>query len=160
MPPMTPFGWFHTIIAVLAVIAGVISLAKHVVILSRNRSGLIYLVLTAISAGTALGIYKHGGFGVAHALAVLTLGTILMGLAAERLNLFGRISRAVHTTAYTATFLFNMIPAITETLLRWPGGALIESLEDPLLQGFHGAFVLAFLIGLFLQYRWLKKQDA
>ncbi len=158
MPPMTPFGWFHTIIAVLAVVAGIVTLARHVVILSTNRSGLVYLALTAVSAGTALGIYKHGGFGVAHGLAVLTLVTIAVGLLAERANLFGRMSRAVHTTAYTATFLFNMIPAITETLLRWPGGPLIASLEDPLLQAFHGAFVLAFLAGLAVQYRWLKKQ--
>ena len=159
MPAMTPFGWFHTGIAILAVLVGIYVLVAHKIVQYRQPSGRLYLILTALSALTALGIYKHGGFGVAHVLAVLTLIAIAIGLAAERRNVFGRFTTFIGTAAYSGTFLFNMLPAITETLLRFPGGPYIDSLNDPLLQGFHLAFLVTYVIGLWLQLRWLRKQN-
>lgn len=157
MPEISLFGWFHTGVAVLAVLAGFYTLAKYKVIQSKHLSGRIYLILTVLSAATALGIYKHGGFGVAHGLAVLTLLAVLIGGVAENTFLFGSLSRAIQIVFYSASFLFNMIPAITETLLRLPPDSpAVTSLDDPLLQGFHLAFVVAFIIGLVLQFRWLR----
>ncbi len=51
MPEMTSLGWPHTILG----------------------AGKVYLFLTLILAGSALGIYNRGGFGIAHVLAVLKL---------------------------------------------------------------------------------------
>ena len=159
MPAITPFGWLHTGIAILAILVGVYVFAMHKVVETRHGAARLYLLLTALSAATALGIYKHGGFGVAHGLAVLTLLAIAAGWLIERFQPFGRWSPALQATAFTATFLFNMLPAITEVLLRLPpDDPFVDSLTHPLLQRFHGAFVLAFVIGLSLQIRWLRRR--
>jgi hypothetical protein len=160
MPEISLFGWFHTTVAVLAVLAGFYTLAKHKVVQSTQSTGKIYLILTVISAATALGIYRHGGFGVAHGLAVLTLFAVLIGAIAEKTLVFGGLSRVIQTVFYSATFLFNMIPAITETLLRLPPDApFVTRLDDPLLQGFHLAFLIAYIVGLGLQIKWLRKNS-
>jgi len=160
MPEITAFGWFHTIIAILAVPAGIYTLIKNKVISSAQMEGKVYLILTLIAAVTALGIYKHGGFGIAHGLAVLSLASLLLGFIAEKTRIFGKLSRFVQTGFYLATFLFNMIPAVTEGFLRLPvGSPLVTSLADPLLQGSHLALVLAFFIGLILQIRYLRNES-
>jgi uncharacterized membrane protein len=160
MPEITAFGWFHTIIAILAVPAGIYALIRYKEISSAQRAGKVYLILTLIAAATALGIYRHGGFGIAHGLAVLSLASLLLGFIAEKTRLFGKLSRYVQAGFYSATFLFNMIPAVTEGFLRLPvGSPLVTSLDDPLLQGFHLALVLAFVVGLTLQIRRLRNES-
>lgn len=159
MPEITAFGWFHTIIAILAVPAGIYTLAKNKVISSAQTAGKAYLILTLIAAATALGIYKHGGFGVAHGLAVLSLVSLLLGFIAEKTRILGKLSRYVQAGFYLATFLFNMIPAVTEGFLRLPlGSPLVTSLDDPLVQGTHLALLIAFVVGLVLQFRYLYNE--
>ena len=160
MPEITAFGWFHTIIAILAVPAGIYALVKNKDISSAQLSGKVYLILTLVAAATALAIYRHGGFGIAHGLAVLSLASLLLGVIAEKTRIFGKLSRFVQAGFYLATFLFNMIPAVTEGFLRLPvGSPLVTSLADPLLQGSHLALVLAFVIGLILQIRYLRGES-
>ena len=72
-------------------------------------------------------------------------------------SLFGRASRYVETVSYSATFLFHLIPAITETSTRLPVGApLVSNRDGPELQAAAGVLFLAFLIGATLQVRWLR----
>ena len=81
-------------------------------------------------------IYKHGGFGPGHALAVLTL------------------------LALTAGFLVTKVSAITDGLLRLPvGNPVLTDPQDPLLKKFYLAFFAVFLVGYALQVRWLRKQN-
>ena len=157
MPEITLFGWFHTGIGILALGSGIYALAKHKIIRLRTASGRLYLACTLVAAATALGIYKHGGFGAAHALAVFTLLAILIGGIAEKTNIFGAISSYVQAAAYSATFLAHMIPAITDGLMRLPvGSPIVTSVEDPLLRGFHLAFLMAYIVGVGLQIKWLR----
>src|SRR5439155_23382206 len=86
----------------------------------NNRRGQIYLVATLITAVTALGIFRHGGFGPPHALAVLTLVALAVGTVAARSHVFGWASRYVQAASYSATILFHMIPAVTESSTRLP----------------------------------------
>ena len=79
MPEMTLLGWFHTVLGVLAVLSGFYTLYKYKVISIEQNSGRIYILVTFLVAGSALGIYNQGGFGVAHVLAVLTLIALLVG---------------------------------------------------------------------------------
>jgi uncharacterized membrane protein len=159
MPEMTAFGWFHTIIAILAVPAGIYTIAKHKVISSTQRSGAVYLALTLVATATALGIYQHGGFGPAHGLAVVSLAALFAGFITEKVGLFGKFSKYLQAAFYSSTFLFNLIPAVTEGFLRIPDEPMIKSLDDPLLQGTHLALLVAFIIGLTLQIRYLRKQS-
>ena len=158
MPEITPFGWFHTIVAILALLFGFYTLAKFKVIKLAQFSGKTYLILTLVAAASALGIYKHGGFGVAHALAVLTIFAVLFGAVAEKTAIFGKLSRYLQAASYSATLLFHMIPAITDGLMRLPvGSPIVTDIEDPLLRGFFLAFLIVFLIGFALQVAWLRK---
>ncbi len=168
MPEITLFGWFHTIIGITALLSGIYSLVKHKVILGRNTSGKIYLLCTLIAAASALGIFHQGdGFNPddimgslnpAHHLAILTLVALFGGRVAETTKLFGGLSPYLQATAYSATFLFHSIPAITDGLMRLPvDGPVVTNIEDPLLRGFYLAFLITYVVGLSLQILWLRK---
>lgn len=151
-------GWFHTGIAIIALLSGLYALAKYKVITQQQLTGKIYLICTLIAAITALMIYRHDGFGVAHGLAVLTLLALAVGAVAEKTKIFGKFSSYLQAISYSGTFLFHMIPAITDGLMRLPvGDPVVTSIEDPLLQGFYLAFLSIYIVGIFLQIRWLRK---
>ena len=159
MPEMIPLGWFHTILGIGAVLSGFYAVLKYKVISLEHRSGKLYALLTLMVAGTALGIYNQGGFGIAHILGVMTLAALLCAVVMEKTNLFGSLSQYFQALGYTSTLLFPMIPAITDFLRRLPiGDPFIDTLEDPLLRQFHLAFLLIFVIGLIAQFIWLKKR--
>jgi len=160
MPEMTMLGWFHTVLGVVAVLSGFYTLYKYRVISVEEGLGRLYVYLTLLVAGSALGIYNQGGFGIAHMLAVLTLTALAGGLIMEKIKLFGSISKYFQALSYTSTLLFHMIPAITDFLRRLPvGDPFIESFEDPLLVNFYLAFLLIFVVGIIAQIFWLKKQE-
>jgi hypothetical protein len=158
MPAMTLLGWFHTIMGIAAILLAVAALYRHGLIRAADREGAGYLVITVIVAGSALGIYNQGGFGVAHYLAVLTLVAAFGGFVLERFNLFGRFSPYFQAIAYSATILFHMIPAITDFLRRLPmGDPFIDSFDSPVLQGFHLAFLGLYVLGVGVQILALKR---
>ena len=160
MPPMTLLGWFHTIFGVVAIGAAVYSLWRYKVISSTTFSGKLYLLVTVFVAGSALAIYNQGGFGIAHVLAVLTLLAVGFGFLVERTRLFRGWSDYFQALGYSSTLLFHMIPAITDFLRRLPAGdPFVDSFTDPLLQGFHVAFLVLFIIGYGAQIVWLRKRD-
>ena len=158
MPEMIPLGWFHTILGIGALVSGLYTLIKYRVVTLAHRSGKLYALLTLIVAGTALGIYNQGGFGIAHNLAVLTLVALAGGVMMEKTRLFGSFSKYCQALGYSSTLLFHMIPAITDFLRRLPvGDPFIDTLEDPLLRQFHLAFLAIFVVGVIAQVLWLRK---
>jgi hypothetical protein len=160
MPEMTPFGWFHTIVAVLALLSGFYTLAVFKVITPAQITGKVYLLCTLVAATTALMIYKHGGFGPGHALAVLTLLALAVGFLVTKISLFAKISKPFQALCFSATLLFHMIPAVTDGLLRLPvGDPVLTDPQDPLLMKFYLGFFVVFLVGYVMQFLWLKKQE-
>jgi len=160
MPEMTMLGWFHTILGIGAVLSGFYAIAKFKIISLENKIGQIYVILTAIVAGSALGIYNQGGFGVAHILAVLTLIALVGAIVMEKFKLFGGFSKYFQALGYTSTFLFHMIPAITDFLRRIPiGDPFVDSFEAPLLVNFQLSFLLIYFVGIIMQMIWLKKME-
>jgi uncharacterized membrane protein len=158
MSEITAFGWFHTVIGVLALLSGFYTLARYKVIRFSQPTGRAYLLLTLVAAASALGIYEHGGFGVAHGLAVLTIVAVLVGATAEKTGIFGALSRYIQAASYSATLLFHMIPATTDGLMRLPADApFVSDIEDPLLRGFYWSFLAAYIVGVALQIVWLRK---
>ena len=138
--------------------SGFYTLIKYRVVTLAHRSGKLYVLLTLIVAGTALGIYNQGGFGIAHNLAVLTLVALAGGVVMEKTRLFGSLSKYCQALGYSSTLLFHMIPAITDFLRRLPvGDPFIDTLEDPLLRQFHLAFLAIFVVGIIAQVLWLRK---
>jgi len=161
MPEITLLGWFHTIIAIIALIAGFYTLAVYRVITPEQKTGQLYLGCTFIAAATALMIYQHGGFGPAHGLAVLTLLALAGGFLVTKISAFAKIAAYFQAFCFSATLLFHMIPAITDALLRLPvGDPVLTNPEHPLLRGFYLAFLVIFLVGYVMQFLWLKKQSS
>ena len=158
MPPMTMLGWFHTIMGVIAILTAAYTLYRHQIIRASDKLGRAYLLITLVVAGSALAIYNQGGFGVGHILAVLTLTALLAGYLLETLAPFGKWSVYLQTGAYTTTVLFHMIPAITDFLRRLPvGDPFVDSLDAPLVQNFHLAFLAVCAVGVVTQWMWLTR---
>ena len=86
---------------------------------------------------------------------------MLIGWLAEKKRIVGKFSPYLQAASYSATFLFHMIPAITDGLRRLPvDDPVVTDIKDPLLQGFYLAFLLTYFIGLILQVWWLRKNSA
>ena len=156
---ITPSGMFHTVIALIAVAAGITALAKYREIAIATAPGRIYVLLTVVTCVTGLFIFRHGTFGVPHTLAVLTLVVLFLAIAAEKRASFGRLSRYVSVVGYSATLFFHMIPGFTETATRVPEGApLVSGPEAPELRAAVGAAFVVFLIGAALQVRRIRRE--
>lgn len=159
MPEMIPLGWFHTIMGVIALGSGAYTLYRFREISLHTRSGQIYLLTTLVTAITALAIYQRGFFGPGHALAVLTLLALVVGVIAATLKPIGKWSRHLQAISFSGTLLFHCIPAVTDGLLRLPiGNPILNSLEDPVLKMCYLGLLVVFLIGAGFQLRWIQRQ--
>jgi hypothetical protein len=157
---LTNLGIVHTAISLVAVGAGIAALIRDKEITSRNGAGKLYIWTTVLTCLTGFPIMQHGGFGKPHALGIITLIVLVVAWQAGRGKWFGRASRYVGVVSYSATFLFHMIPAFTETATRLPVGApLAASPEAPGLQAAIGAVFVFFLIGATLQVRRLRARN-
>jgi uncharacterized membrane protein len=154
---LTPLGTFHTAISVIAVAAGLVALVRDKRISPANALGKIYVVTTIVTCVTGFAIFQHGGFGTPHVLGIITLVVLAVALVAGCSSVFGRASRRVEAVSYSATFLFHLIPGITETTTRLPPAApLVANADAPALQVAAGILFVAFLIGAVLQVRRLR----
>lgn len=161
MPEITILGWFHTIIAIIALLAGFYTLAVYKVITLKHITGQVYLGFTLIAAATALMIYNQGGFGPAHILAVLTILALIAGFFVTKIQAFSKIAAYFQAFCYSSTLLFHMIPAITDGLLRLPvNDPILSTFHDPLLRKFYLLFVVMFVVGYVFQFIWIKKHRA
>lgn len=164
---------FHTAISLVAVFAGLISLLWHKEITARSAWGRIYIFATIITCLTGFGIYNQGGFeipqfgtdwalpkiGIAHILGLMTLIMLRIGTAAGEQQ-FGSASPYIEPIAFSATFFFHMIPAITEGATRFPVGApLVPSRESPVLLTAIGVCFGLYLIGAILQVLRVRRQQ-
>jgi uncharacterized membrane protein len=158
---LTPLGIVHTAISLVAIVYGVIALVQYKEISPQNRAGKIYLIATLLTALTALGIFRHGGFGPPHALAILTLVALAIGTVAAYSTLFGRASRYVQTISYSITILFHLIPGVTETSTRLPPAAqLVANADAPVLKPIYLVLLVLVVIGIVLQIRRLRASTA
>jgi hypothetical protein len=156
---LTPLGVVHTAVSLIAVAAGVVAFFRHGRIDPQFTVGRLYVVTTILTCLTAFGIFQHGGFGKPHVLGIVTLVVLGIAAAARRTSLFGRASAYVETLGYSATFLFHMIPAITETSTRLPLGApLLPNADAPELKTASGMLFVLFLLGAAWQVRRLRAE--
>jgi hypothetical protein len=157
---LTYLGVIHTLISLVAVFAALIAFVRDKRIIPASTLGRTYIWTTVFTCLTGFGIFQHGGFGKPHVLGIITL--LVLGLAwmADQRK-FGARSLAISTVSYSLTFLFHMIPAVTEGTTRLPLGApLLANAEAPELKPITGLLLLLFLIGVVLQLRRLKKHGA
>jgi uncharacterized membrane protein len=155
---LTSLGVIHTAISLVAVAAGIASFFRYRRIDPGTVDGRVYIAFTVLTCVTGFGIFQHGGFGKPHALGVLTLFTLVLAAIAGRGLVFKGAAPYVETVAYSATFLFHVIPAMAESSTRLPPGApLLQSPDDPVLQAANGLCLLLYLAGAGWQVRSLYR---
>ncbi len=158
MSSLSSFGLVHTAISLFAVGAGVVAFARYRGITGATRAGRLYILMTILTCFSGFFIFAHGSFGKPHLLGVITLLVIAVAALARFTSMFGRAALAVETVAYSLTFFFHLVPAITETSTRLPPGApLADGPDAEALQVASGILFVIFLIGATLQVRRLRK---
>lgn len=155
---MSVFGMFHTALALVAVVAGIIAIVRYGEIGTGTRSGLIYVLFTIATCITGLFIFHHGGFGAPHALAIVTMIVLAIAYAAERRPGHAGLSRYVAVLGYSLTLFFHLIPGLTETGTRVPiGNPAFTGPEDPTLKALVGAGFLVYLVGAAVQAMRIRR---
>ncbi|MDG2517342.1 hypothetical protein [Lysobacter soli] len=154
---ISPFGMFHTAIALVAVFFGIRSLVRYGEIGTRTRSGALYVWLTAATAFTGLFIFRHGGFGAPHMLAIATLVVLAVAAMAERAGGSG-LARYITVLGNSLTLFFHLIPGLTETGTRIPiGDPAFTGPEDPVLKAIVGVGFLVYLAGAAVQTMRIRR---
>lgn len=134
---LTELGVVHTAISLVAVIAGAIELIRSKEISVGRRTGKIYLWSTISTCLTGFGLFQRGGFGIPHALGILTLVILGLAVLSRLTRVFGGASKYIETIGLSTTFFFHMIPGVTETFTRLPidapifSGPMIRSCKRP-----------------------------
>lgn len=158
---LTTMGIIHTAISLVAVGAALVALVRDGAITLKNKVGMVYAVTTILTCVTALFIFQHGGFGGPHVLAILTLIFLAVAALAEFTQVFGKLSTYIATVGYSATFLFHMIPALTEGTTRIPAsGPIFARPEAQGLKMGTLALPVLFLIGAAFQIAGIRKSRA
>jgi uncharacterized membrane protein len=149
---LSAFGTFHTVLALIAVAAGIVALVRHGGIGTHTRAGRAYVLFTAATSVTGLFIFRHGGFGPPHVLAILTLVVLAVAWLAERRATSTGLSRYVAVLGYSLTLFFHLIPGLTETGTRLPlGDPAFSGPEDPTLKALVGLGFVFYLVGAAIQ---------
>lgn len=158
---LSALGAVHTAIALVAAFSGFAMTLRFGRISADLAMGKTYIAFTVLASLTSLGIFRHGGFNVAHGLALVTLLVLGLALAAGRQRHTSRAATYVETLGFSTTLFFHMIPALNETFTRVPVGApLFTGPDDPSLQRLFGFVFLAYLLGIALQVRHIWKTPA
>lgn len=105
---MSAFGMFHTAIALVAVVAGIIAIVRYGEIGTGTRSGLTYVLFTVATCITGLFIFHHGGFGPPHVLSIITLVVLAIAYWAERRPGHAGLPRYVAVMGYSLTLFFHL----------------------------------------------------
>ena len=155
---LSALGAVHTAIALVAVFCGFAMTLRFGRIGADLALGKTYIASTGVACLTSLGIFMHGGFNVAHSLALVTLVVLAVAVAAGRQRDNSRVATYVETLGFSTTLFFHMIPALNETFTRIPVGApLFTGPDDPALQRLFGFVFVAYLLGIVLQVRHILK---
>ncbi|MDI9880260.1 hypothetical protein [Flectobacillus longus] len=157
---LTSLGIIHTIISLVAVFAGAISLIKLKEITWNNSLGKTYVIATIFTCLTGFGIFQHGGFGKPHVLGIITLAVLGVIYLAQKANQpLGKYSPYIEKVAYSLTFFFHLVPGVTETTTRLPlEHPWASSPDDPLVAKLVGICLVLFLVGVTFQIIALRKK--
>ena len=153
---ITYIGWFHTILGIAAIVTGLYLLLRDRFIFMDTGLAKFYLLSTVITCASSFLLYgATGSFNTAHWLSVITILAVLFALVLNRYNIFGFLTVYLKQLALTGTVFFSMLPTTAEVLQRLPpSNPIVDSIEDPLVQGFYMSYVVIF--GLFGIYQVVK----
>lgn len=155
---MGALGIFHTAISVLALIIAFAAFFKSGKIIPKDSMGKLYSVLTVVACITAFGLSKHGGINPGHIIGILILILLVVVYATHSKQ--GRFMGYLQLGCMTGTVFLSLIPAINETLTRFPVSApLATGPDSPAIKSCIQILFLVFLAFVIWQIRRYKKTE-
>ena len=153
---ITYMGWFHTIVGIPAIIAGLYLLLRDRFIYIDKNLAKFYLIATVVTSASSLFIFRAtGAFNMAHFTSVIIILAALFAYILHKKSIFGSLNVYLKQLALTGTVFFSMLPTTVEVLKRVPpSNPLANSIEDPLVQTFYMSYVVIF--GIFAVYQIFK----
>ncbi|MDA8541562.1 hypothetical protein N9K97_02290 [Gammaproteobacteria bacterium] len=153
---ITYMGWFHTIVGIPAIVAGLYLLLRDRFIYIDKDLAKFYLIATVITSASSLFIFRAtGAFNMAHFTSVIIILATLFAYILHKKSIFGSLNVYLKQLALTGTVFFSMLPTTVEVLKRVPpSNPLASSIEDPLVQNFYMSYVVIF--GIFAAYQIFK----
>ncbi|WP_295648835.1 hypothetical protein [uncultured Mucilaginibacter sp.] len=143
---------FHTFVAVLAILMAFYGLFRSGRINPTSDVGRLYTLFTVVSCLSSLPIMKTGHPGAGHAIAVVILILLPIGVQARSIKFFRKNAIYIQTICMSATVYLSLIPAITETLTRVPPfDPLASSPKAPIIQVSIFILTIAFVFGVSYQ---------
>ena len=153
---ITYMGWFHTIVGIPAILAGLYLLFRDRFIYIDKDLAKFYFIATVVTSASSLFIFRATGtFNMAHFTSVIIILAALFAYILHKKSIFGSLNVYLKQLALTGTVFFSMLPTTVEVLRRVPpSNPLANSIEDPLVQNFYMSYVVIF--GIFAAYQIFK----
>jgi uncharacterized membrane protein len=156
---LSGLGIFHTIIGIVAIAAAIISFIRFGKIDLTQLSGKIYFYTTAVTALTALGISKHGGFNPGHIFSVFIFILVVVAFWLSVKRSSNNRARYIENFLLSFSFFLSLIPTVNETFTRVPlGHPLAKNPTDPIIAQTLLLLLIAFIAGAIYQY--IKQRNA
>jgi len=156
---LTGLGIFHTIIGIVAIAAAIISFVRFGKIDLTHLTGKIYFYTTTVTALTALGLSKHGGFNPGHVFSVFIFILVVVAFWLSVKRRGSNKSRYAENFLLSFSFFLSLIPTVNETFTRVPlGHPLAKKSTDPVIAQTLLVLLIAFIAGAIYQY--IKQRNA
>lgn len=155
---LSGLGIFHTIIGIVAIVAAIISFVRFGKIDLTQLSGKIYFYTTSVTALTALGISKHGGFNAGHIFSVFIFILVVVAFWLSVKRSGSNRARYIENFLLSFSFFLSLIPTVNETFTRVPlGHPLAKNPADPIIAQTLLVILIAFIAGAIYQYIKLRQ---
>jgi len=156
---LSGLGIFHTIIGIVAIAAAIISFVRFGKIDLTHLSGKIYFYTTTVTALTALGISKHGGFNPGHIFSVFIFILVVVAFWLSVKRSTNNKARYIENFLLSFSFFLSLIPTVNETFTRVPlEHPLAKNPTDPIIAQTLLVLLIAFVAGAIYQY--VKQRNA
>jgi len=155
---LSNLGIFHTVIGIIAIVAALISFVRFGKIDLTHLTGKIYFYGTVITALTALGISKHGGFNPGHIFSILIFLLVVMAYFISAKKKGNNRARYFENFLLSFSFFLSLLPTVNETFTRIPvGHPLAKDIGDPVIAKTLLVLLALFIAGSIYQFIYQRK---
>lgn len=155
---LSNLGIFHTVIGIIAIVAALISFVRFGKINLEHLTGKIYFYGTVITALTALGISKHGGFNPGHIFSILIFILVVIAFFLFAKKKGNNAARYFEIFFLSFSFFLSLLPTVNETFTRIPvGHPLAKDISDPVIAKTLLVLLILFVTGSIYQFTKQRK---
>lgn len=150
---LSNLGIFHTVVGIIAIIAGLASFIKFGKIDLARLSGKVYFYGTIITSLTALGFTKHGSFNPGHIFSLFIAALVVIAFILSYQKKGNIKARYFENLLLSLSFFLSLVPTVNETLTRVPiGHPVAKDPSDPAIKTTLLVFFILFIAGSVFQF--------